>query len=307
MHPPTNADKRRFVTTPATEYRVGTASWTDPTLLATSFYPPRANTAEARLRHYAEHFRTVEVDSSFYALPSERNAQLWVQRTPDDFDFNIKAFALLTGHAADTRALPKEVKALLGAEALREPRIEKPKREILDLCFEMFRTAIAPLHQAGKLGCVLFQFPPWVKSSPRNHEYIDFCRERLPDYRLAVEFRHASWFDRSDTTLAFLRERGLPLVCIDAPAATSIPRTPYETTAEVAYVRLHGRNREAWFQRGGTAADRYNYLYSDGELRECAKRIATLGDAKKVYVLFNNCHEDKGVMNAMTMRRLLEG
>jgi uncharacterized protein YecE (DUF72 family) len=290
-----------------TDYRVGTASWTDPTLLATGFYPPRANTAEARLKYYAEHFRTVEVDSSFYALPSERNARLWTQRAPGDFDFNVKAFALLTGHAAETRALPKEIKALVGAEALRQPRIEKPGRAVLDLCFDMFSSAIAPLHEAGKLGCVLFQFPPWVKASPRNHEYIDFCRERLPDCRLAVEFRHPSWFGgKREATLGFLRDRNLSLVCIDAPAAPSIPETPYETTAEIAYVRLHGRNRDAWFRRGGTAADRYNYLYSESELKDCAARIRSLRGARTVYVLFNNCHEDKGVRNAITMRRLLE-
>lgn len=290
------------------DYRVGTASWADRSLLATDFYPAHASTAEARLRYYAEHFRTVEVDSSYYALPSERNAHLWVQRTPDDFDFNVKAFALLTGHAAETRALPKEVKALLGPEALRESRIEKPARPVLDLCFDMFRAAIAPLHRAGKLGCVLFQFPPWVKASPRNREYIDLCRDKLPDYRLAIEFRHASWFgDNGGSTVSFLRERGLSLVCLDAPAAPSIPRPPYETTAEIGYVRLHGRNRQAWFHRGGTAADRFNYLYSDEELKECAGRIERLHTAKTVYVLFNNCHGDQGVRNATAMRRLLDG
>jgi uncharacterized protein YecE (DUF72 family) len=289
------------------DYRVGTASWTDRTLLATNFYPARANTAEARLRYYAEHFRTVEVDSSYYALPSERNAELWVRRTPDDFDFSIKAFALLTGHAADVRALPKEVKALLSPDALREPRIERVSRPVLDLCFEMFRAAIAPLHDADKLGCVLFQFPPWVKASPRNREYIDLCRAKLPEYRLAIEFRHVSWFgDNTDSTLTFLRQRSLPLVSLDAPSAPSIPRPPFETTADIGYVRLHGRNRQAWFHRGGTAADRFNYLYSDEELEDCAERIASLRAAKRVYVLFNNCHGDQGVRNARTMRRLLE-
>jgi uncharacterized protein YecE (DUF72 family) len=289
------------------EYRVGTASWTDPTLLATDFYPPRASTAEGRLRYYAEHFTTVEVDSSYYALPSERNAHLWVERTPDDFDFNVKAFALLTGHAAETRALPAEVKKLLGAEALEQPRIERPGREVLDLCFAMFRTAIAPLHTAGRLGCVLFQFPPWVKATPRNHEYLEFCRAQLPDYRLAIEFRHASWFDgNAKTTVAFLRQRGLTLVCLDAPAAPSIPRPPFETTADIAYVRLHGRNRTAWFRRGGTAAERFDYLYSDEELAECAARIKSLSGARRAYVLFNNCHGDKAVRNAILMRRLLE-
>lgn len=290
----------------AIDYRVGTASWTDPTLLAAGFYPPGAATAEARLRYYAERFTTVEVDSSYYALPSERNAHLWVRRTPRGFDFNIKAFALLTGHGAETRALPLAVKKLLGSEALRQPRIDRVGGEVLDLCFEMFRSAIAPLHAAGKLGCVLFQFPPWMKASPRNREYIDHCRERLPDYRLAIEFRHSSWFDgNSDETLLFLRRRQLALVCTDAPAAPSIPRPPFAATADIAYVRLHGRNRTAWFRRGGTAADRFDYLYSDAELAECAGRIRSIAGAKRVYVLFNNCHGDKAVRNAAAMRALL--
>jgi uncharacterized protein YecE (DUF72 family) len=291
-----------------TDYRVGTASWTDRTLLATDFYPPLAATAEGRLRYYAEHFRTVEVDSSYYALPSERNARLWVERTPDDFDFNVKAFALLTGHAAETRALPVEVKALLSREALQQPRIEKPKREVLDLCFEMFRSALAPLHAASKLGCVLLQFPPWVKATPRNHDYIDLCCDELGDYHLAIELRHTSWFgDNTGSTVDFLQRRRLSLVCVDVPAAPSIAQPPYTATANIAYVRLHGRNRDAWFKRGITAAERFDYLYSEAELRECAQRIRSLARAKTAYVLFNNCYADKAVRNAETMRRLLEG
>jgi uncharacterized protein YecE (DUF72 family) len=295
--------------TGAPDYRIGTASWTDPTLLSAGFYPSSCRSAEARLRYYAAHFTTVEVDSTYYALPAERNAVLWNQRTPESFRFNIKAFALLTQHPAETRALPAALQRMLSADQLREPRLRHPPAEAVALAFEMFRSALAPLRDAGKLGCILLQFPPWFTATQRNEAYIDFCRAQLPGDRLAVELRHTSWLDGGgDGTLEFLRRRGLTLVCVDAPAAPSIPRTPFVATSDTAYVRLHGRNRQAWFQHKGSAAERFKYLYSDAELRECATRIRQLengGRPRTVYVVFNNCYGDYGVRNAQTMQRLL--
>lgn len=288
------------------QYRVGTASWTDPTLLAAGFYPAASKSAEARLRFYAEHFSTVEVDSTYYALPSERNAHLWVERTPDDFVFNIKAFALLTQHAAEVRALPLPVRTLLSGEALRQPRLSRPPAAVLELCFEMFRSALEPLRAAGKLGCILFQFPPWFTTSDAHHAYLDFCRARLPGHDLAIEFRHRGWFnDRTRQTLDLLATRRLSLVCGDAPRAPTIPRPPYAATTDVAYVRLHGRNRQAWFRHEGTAAQRFKYLYPDRELHECAAAIRQMRAARVVHVIFNNCYADYGVRNALSMQRLL--
>ena len=303
------------ITGPSPAYHVGTASWTDPTLLAAGFYPSRARTAEARLRFYAEHFNTVEVDSTYYALPSERNAALWALRTPDGFRFNIKAFAWLTRHGAEARALPQAVKALLPAEILRQPQVSRPPAEALALSFEMFRSALEPLRRADKLGCILLQFPPWFTAGEAQEGYLDVCRARLPDDHLAIEFRHASWFgERTQRTVAFLAERGLPLVSIDAPRASSIPQGPWIAASDIAYVRLHGRNRQAWFQHHGTAAQRFQYLYTDAELRECADSIRRLrtparrgaaAGVREVYVIFNNCYADYGVRNALTMQRLL--
>ena len=295
------------------EYRVGTASWTDPTLLAAEFYPRTAKTAEARLRFYADHFDTVEVDSTYYALPAERNASLWAARTPHGFRFNIKAFALLTQHSAETRALPALLKAQLAAEVLRQPRLSHPPEHVLELSFQVFRDALAPLRAAGKLGCILFQFPPWFVATAAHEAYIDYCRAQLPDDQLAIEFRHTSWLDgRTAHTLAFLTERRLSLVCLDAPAAASIARPPFVATSDVAYVRLHGRNRRAWFQRSESAALRFNYLYSDAELRDCAAAVRDLrptvsgaSGPRVVYVIFNNCYADYGIRNARTMQGLL--
>lgn len=274
--------------------------------MKTGFYPPEARSAESRLRFYADHFDTVEVDSTYYALPNERNAALWAVRTPADFDFTIKAFALLTQHQTDTRALPPAVRELIPADALREPRFGHPSPPVLDLCFAMFRSALQPLRAAGKLGCILFQFPPWFTARASNESYIDFCRERMGDDRLAIEFRHASWFgDRLRHTVDFLTDRNLSLVCFDAPDAPSIPKPPFTATADIAYVRFHGHNRQAWFQRKTTAAERFKYLYTDGELRDGARKLREVRGAKTAYVVFNNCYGDYGVRNAATMKELL--
>jgi len=292
-----------------TEYRVGTASWTDPTLLASGFYPRTAKSAEARLRFYAEHFNTVEVDSTYYALPSERNAALWVQRTPDDFHFNVKAFALLTQHAAETRALPQAIRALLPAAALRAPRVRQPPPAALALSFEMFRNALEPLRHARKLGCILFQFPPWFTASAAHAAYVDFCQTQMPGCRLAIEFRHASWFDGATAqTVDFLSQRTLCLVNTDAPEAPSIPRAPWTRTGDTGYARFHGRNRSAWFRHQGTAADRFKYLYSDDELHALAAQVRRLGEAEArvVYAIFNNCYGDYGIRNALTLQPLLQ-
>ena len=258
------------------------------------------------MRFYADHFDTVEVDSTYYALPNERNAVLWAERTPDDFVFNIKAFALLTQHEAETRALPPAITTLLPKQALQQRRFGHPPPEVLDLCFELFRNALRPLRNAGKLGCLLFQFPPWFTARESNEAYIDYCRSRLPGDRLAIEFRHASWFgDQLQHTLDFLARGQLTLVCFDAPDAPSIPKPPFTATADVAYVRFHGHNRQAWFQRTTTAAERFKYLYTEDELRTAAHKLRQLRGAKTTHVLFNNCYGDYGVRNATTMKTLL--
>ncbi|GBD25966.1 hypothetical protein HRbin30_01293 [bacterium HR30] len=290
-------------------FRVGTASWTDPSLLESGFYPPTATTAEARLRFYAQHFDTVEVDSTFYALPNERNAYLWARRTPQDFVFHIKAFAPLTQHPVEYRQLPRALRDALSPPLPQSEaeRVKLPLGDALDLCFSMFAGALTPLRRAGKLGCLLFQFPPWFTATEEHEQYIRLCREKLAGFMIAVEFRHRSWFaERTGRTLGFLREHQLVHVILDAPEAPSLPKTPFATTTATAYVRLHGRNREAWFGRHERASERFRYLYTNAELQELAERIRGLHDAETVHVIFNNCYRDYGVRNAQTMAKLLE-
>jgi uncharacterized protein YecE (DUF72 family) len=291
------------------KFLVGTASWTERTLVESdTFYPPSIKTAEERLRFYADHFKTVEVDSTYYALPSERNAKLWVERTPNDFIFNVKAFAMLTQHAAETNRLPNAIKELLIPEQLTKSRLERPGKEVLDLAFRMFHSALAPLRDASKLGMLLFQFPPYFVRSARNFDYIAGLGQRLPGMPLAIEFRHPSWVAEGEARLAtmkFLREHRLAYVSVDEPQLRSTIPSFLDVTTEDAYIRFHGRNSENWFRRDIEVAERYKYLYSEGELADWTDRLRKVKGAKRAFVIFNNCYRNFGIMNATTMQQML--
>jgi uncharacterized protein YecE (DUF72 family) len=293
---------------------VGNCSWTDPTLIACGrFYPAGAGSAESRLRFYATQFPLVEVDSTYYAPPSERNARLWVQRTPDGFVFDVKAFALLTGHGARPDRLPPALRAELapGAERKRNVYLRDLSRDGVDLLWEIHRRALAPLAEAGKLGAVLFQFPPWFHIGEASRAHLAEVRRRLADLTLAVEFRGGGWLgDEAATadTLAFLEDNRLCYVSVDEPQGFGSSTPPVaEATGDFAAIRFHGRNRDTWEIKSGAASDRFNYLYDEAELRDWVPRIRHLARrAATVHVLFNNNYEDYGVRNARQMRLLLD-
>jgi uncharacterized protein YecE (DUF72 family) len=293
----------------APQYLVGTASWTDPTLVKSDvFYPPSLRTAEDRLRFYASHFNAVEVDASYYTLLSERNSKLWVERTPPGFVFNIKAFAMLTQHAAEVARLPLNLRAMLTEKQRAERRIKYPAIEVLDTAFGMFHSSLSPLREAGKLGMLLFQFPPYFTFRPSNFEYLAGLQSRLPGDSIAVEFRHPSWLAEEGPrrqTLDFLHSNGLCYVSVDEPALANTIPSFLETTGPEAYIRFHGRNRENWNARNLTVAERYKYLYSERELADWADRIRQLGGVSRAHVIFNNCYRNFGIMNATTMRAML--
>jgi len=291
---------------------VGTSSWTDPTLIKSGrFYPPSAKSAEARLQFYAQNFPIVEVDSSYYALPSENNAKLWVERTPDDFTFDIKTFALFTQHPAQARSLPKDIVGTLSPEAQQKRNIylrDVPDDTLAEL-WRRFAEALLPLDSAGKLGVVLFQFPQWFFPSRENRAYILSAKDMLSQYRLAIEFRSASWLNErnSERTFAFLRDNDLAFVCVDEPQGfkSSVPPVA-EATSSIGLVRFHGRNRETWEKKGISAAERFDYLYSEQELGEWVPRIKGLAaQTQEVHVLMNNCYEDKAVVNGRQIRLML--
>ena len=301
------------MTEPSLQFLVGTASWTDPSLVDSDlFYPPSVHSAEERLRFYAERFDTVEVDSTYYALPAERNARLWAERTPERFIFNIKAFALMTQHPAEVSRLPKDLREMLPADQRDQRRLTRPSREIVDLAFQMFWSAMTPLKEAGKLGMIAFQFPPYFVARSSNFDYIASLRERLPGASIAIEFRHPSWV--SDTaqraaTMKFLRSHGLYYTSIDAPEDKSIVGSFIEATGDQVYMRLHGKNRSNWFKRNITASERYKYLYSERELQGVAAGLQKLDvrAVKRAFVIFNNCYQNFGIMNASTLAAILRG
>jgi uncharacterized protein YecE (DUF72 family) len=291
---------------------VGSCSWTDPTLISCGrFYPGGVTSAEARLRYYAGQFDIVEVDATYYAPPSARNSELWAARTPGDFVFNVKAFAWLTHHAASPDRLPDWLRNRLPDEVRGKTRVysrDVPERE-MELVWQLHREALAPLAEAGKLGAVLFQFPPWFVRSRENQTYLRTLPERLPGWPLAVEFRGGGWMDDEAAagSLRLLEEAGLTYVAVDEPQGFANSTQPLTAaTAPLAIVRLHGRNAGTWESRTGAASDRFKYLYADAELEEWVPRVRELASgSSSVHVLFNNNYEDWGMQNARRMAHLL--
>src|SRR3990172_6253678 len=290
---------------------VGTCSWADKTLVDSGWYPPQAKTPEDRLRFYAEHFPIVEVDAAYYGLPSERNAALWIGRTPRGLVFDIKSYALFTHHPAAMRSLPKDLREAL-PPALQEKRnlyYRDAPPDLRDELWARFNSALLPLDSAGKLVTVLFQFPPWSLPGRDAADYILEAKERLGQYTMAVEFRNNLWLSErnQERTLELLADSVIPYVCVDEPQGfrSSVPPV-VAATAPVALVRRHGRNHETWEKKGIGAAERFDYLYSEEELEEWLPRVRSLAEhAREVHVLMNNCHNDFAVRNARQLAGLL--
>src|SRR5919198_1284435 len=288
------------------EILVGITGWTEPTLVkAGTFYPKKTMSAEDRLRFYAEQFPIVEVDSTYYAPPSERNAELWIDRTPKHFVFNVKAYSLLTNHPTKADALYKDLREQLTGDLADKKNVyrEQLPGEVVDEVWQRFHDALMPLHSAGKLGAVLFQFPQWFVISRKNKEYIAECAERLKDFRIAVEFRHRTWLEERnrEETLSFLEEHDLPFVCVDMPQGfdSSLPPISAATAKDLAMVRFHGRDPAQWKKKNVSAAERFRYEYSREELQEWAPKVKDLAEsARETHVLMNNCYQDYAVRSA---------
>jgi uncharacterized protein YecE (DUF72 family) len=291
--------------------RVGSASWTDKTLIACGrFYPPECKSAEARLRHYATQFPLVEVDSSYYGMPSPQNAQLWAQRTPPDFTFNIKAFRLFTGHQTSPLALHKDLQQALGPDAPKVLYYKDTPREITDELWRRFSEALEPLRQAGKLGAVHFQFAPWLLRNREGMAHVAHCVEKMEGHLLSVEFRNKSWFSEGnvDKTLAFERELGVVHTIVDGPrgCANSVPDVWAATHPQLALLRLHGRNHDAWNNKGPASSSRFDYWYSNEEMAALVPRIQDVAAiARSMHVVFNTNHEDQGQVNAKLLMSLM--
>jgi uncharacterized protein YecE (DUF72 family) len=293
--------------------RFGTASWTDSTMTAPGvFYPNDARTAEQRLRYYASRFPLVEVDATFYALPAEKTAALWATRTPRGFVFDVKANALMTGHATETSRLPKALRDALPPELASRRRLsaEALPDELRDEVWRIFLSALEPLRKAEKLGSVLLQLPPWFGPSRQNRNVIVDAVRRLGDVHAAVELRNAKWFEggTADRTLKLLAEHRIPFVMVDAPQghANSVPRIVATTSPRLAVVRLHGRRAETWSMRNVSVQERFRYLYDRDQLAEWVSPIRAAAErAEEVHVLFNNCYANYGTTNALELAAMI--
>ena len=298
-----------------TTIRIGTCSWADEAL-SKYFYPPGTPSGE-RLPYYAQHFDTVEVDSTYYRLPVPEMVERWAERTPDDFVFHVKAFGVMTRHPVKLEQLPTDLRDEAPVDD--KGRLERPSREFRAEIFRRFLDALEPLRAAGKLGGILMQFPPYVVPREASIDYLEWAREQLEGHEMLVEFRHRSWYEEEarSETLALLERIGATHVIVDAPKvdAKNVPPTVLAVTSPMSYVRMHGRNEKTWNVRGRSAAERFDYLYSDEELEEWVEPLQELAQqAEQVFVVFNNNNRspsgDGGFVaqastNALTLRKLL--
>ncbi len=283
--------------------KVGTASWTDRTLLDSGWYPQTADNPEKRLAYYAKQFPVVEVDATYYAPPSENTAKLWADRTPAGFTFNVKAYGLLTGHPVKTSSLYKDLRPETDKKNV-YPKDLSPRA--YEDVWARFVSALDPLVDAGKLGALLFLFPPWFGIRKDNKRYILEIAARCKPLTPVFEFRNASWFDgpNRDETLEFLRAHRLAYVSVDMPQGHTSSVPPIlEATADLAVVRFHGHS-DKWASKD--IYEKFGYKYSGRELAEWAPRLRELADrAEQTHALFNNCRSDFAQTNAQQLIELL--
>jgi uncharacterized protein YecE (DUF72 family) len=274
----------------AASIRIGTCSWADESLTK-YFYPSEIKGAEERLRYYADRFDTVEANSTYYHLPAREMVERWAERTPGDFVMHVKAFGVMTRHPVKLEQLPTDLREDAPVDS--RGRVERPSREFRGEIFRRFREALEPLRDEGKLGGILMQFPSYIVPKPASFEYLEWAKEQLRGDELLVEFRHAAWLDEENRaeTLAFLERNEMTYVIVDAPPleGRNVLPTVVATTSSTAYVRFHGRNTETWNKRVRSAAERFDYLYSEEELAEWVEPLSKLSSAaENVYAMFNN-------------------
>ena len=288
------------------DIRVGTAGWTDKTLIDAGWYPADAGNPEKRLRYYATQFPLVEVDSAYYALPAEQTAQAWAERTPDHFTFNVKAFSLFTQHPTPVKALPADLREAAAKAGKDRVYLKDIDPDVTGQAWDRFLAALAPLRAAGKLGAILLQFPPWFPIGRARKDYIVACAARVAPDRVCVEFRNHTWMteDNQKETLEFLSAHDLPYVCVDMPQGYSNSIPPVvAATSDLAVLRMHGHS-DKWESKD--IQERFGYRYDDKELKKWAGNVKRLAeDAAETHVVFNNCSRDYAQVNARQLAELL--
>ncbi|MFH1085123.1 MAG: DUF72 domain-containing protein [Chloroflexota bacterium] len=258
---------------------VDTCSWADHT----NFYPPDLPSNQ-QIAYYAQRFPVVEIDASFYRLMPQRNYALWAERTPPGFLFDAKPYKQMTWH--DRQNPPDDAQS------------------------RQYAATLEPLRQAGKLGAVHMQFPPWFTFRSDNLDYILHARGLFADDRFAVEFRHRSWLEPANvsTLCETLRAHAISLTVVDEPqlGSGSVPTVLEVTSPDLAIVRFHGRNYQKWYAKVARTGERFDYLYSEDELREWVPHLRALAEgAREIHALFNNNAQDYAVRNGRQLRLLL--
>ncbi|HTI32227.1 MAG TPA: DUF72 domain-containing protein [Miltoncostaea sp.] len=290
------------------DVRIGTASWTDPEFIKAGWYPADVkDDAEGRLRYYAARFPMVEVNATFYALPTVETTAAWAERTPDGFRFHVKAHQVISGHPSEPGRLPEPLRNL-PFQADARGRIRRPSRELRDAVIDSLLEAVGPL--GDKLGAILVQLPPYVVSGERQREELGRILARLAPAQAAVEFRHRSWAEPGEREAAadLLGTHGASWVVVDAPridAKNVMPPIVEVTSPDLAYLRLHGRNKDTW-NTGRTVAERFDHVYSDEEMEEWIDPVLDMAErAQEVAVVFNNNARDHALRNAERFGELL--
>jgi uncharacterized protein YecE (DUF72 family) len=285
---------------------VGTSSWADPGFVR--HWYPQGMPAKDRLSWYAEHLETVELNSSFYAVPDRTTVHKWVGDTPDRFVFDVKVHRALSRHAATIDSLPPDLRD--GVETTERGRVRLTP-ELETALAKRLVEETAPLDEAGKLGAYLVQLTPAFGPGRHELEELDRLVAALSPHRIAVELRHRGWVreKRRERTLGWFADREVAFVCVDAPRGDHIPIMPSDldavTRGDLAYLRLHGRNTDGYL-KGKSVAERFGWRYDDEELDEVAGRARGLAEqAGEVHVAFNNNRDDDAPTAAQRFRALL--
>ena len=291
------------------ELRVGVCSWSDRSLVQSGWYPPGARTPAARLFHYSRHFDTVEVDSTFYAIPERATVFKWAARTYPGFLFNVKAWGLFTWHSVKYESLPEWVRNEVPRPESGRLDFQGLPKEARPLLWRRFSESLAPLRQMDRMGYLLFQLPPKAVFSPVMMRYLERVAEVTPPFRVAVEVRNRSWMEpgNRESFLDLLKGANMAYVAVDEPELPwTVGRDAPVTASWGAIVRFHGRNTEAWSRKDATVAERFRYCYSDAEMlfwEDAVRNAAT--KAERLFLMFNNCFRDYAVQNAQRMKCLL--
>ncbi|MBM4147229.1 MAG: DUF72 domain-containing protein [Nitrospira sp.] len=289
---------------------LGTSSWTNLGNKG-EFYPKRITGPREKLQYYSKYFSNVEIESSRYCFPEQKNIRSWIYRTPSHFTFHVRAHAALTAHAVSHKKLPEKISSILnlGPEEKKKDYIFINDRRVIEAIAVEFLKSIELLRRMKKLGHIVFQFPTWFYLNQTNIDHIRMCREIMNDLPLAVEFGHGSWLQDSyrNKVFDFLERNGITYVIPDETQYGNLSTVPFfpHITTETAYVRLHGRSQN-WLKKEIDPVLRYDYLYSEEEIGELVLPILKLHEeARTTFVIFNN-KAGAAVQNALMMSSMLD-